>query len=717
MDGLDVAELIERLGSDEDAVRKMAAFKLQSNIGDPSFADVFISDGGLQKLRYLVLHASGNTLAYSLTSFSRMLEVDQGWDHINQDVVERVVELVVTHPLVNILRGSMAVLGAIVAHQRPPDTQKTHAETFGFRALKPAVAIYPHFLEKIVSSLSAADHALCANALQLINALMRDAITVDGEAEWPRFINRLQDLGVIQAVYGLMQSNAIQDLAHPLLEFQALTKVLIRKWRDAVVDLHKPEHRRALKGIHLASNPDKSAEVVADGEEDKEKKHNPEKWRRLGFETENPSWEFEETGYLGMMDLADYVKKHEDAFQRFLLEQSTSPPRTRCPIARASLAVTAVLCNHFEVDRSDIDDAKSYLALESRTNYDKIFKPLILQWSRLHLAGLHAFYRLWKATGARREEFLKIVDLVRVLIDAVSYGSKRDTSIEEVEEKIQEYDCQRLRKIQIEQLQLAYEDTWGHHLQQVRDELNHEALTFMKEQRIRCLLQGAWFPNSQSSRGDSDNAAQQDLKPAQTSAFRYVKLSHNRRYLHYADFDVKSDQDPNIDSLRERLDLSLVSSVASNISTATPASTRSSTSTLKNLPQSSTTKITIHGYLSSTSSRQGSSHNKTARSNSKSTATSSSQPRAPKDEIPLLTLHPPTHSVASEWLDGLLMLLGQQPLTSETKKLTDLVAEYGLKIRLLNVRLDEQGPELGDEIQVPGREGVDEEFFYEMGGG
>lgn len=90
MDGVDVAELVERLGSDEDAVRKMAVFQLQSNIGDPSYADIFISDGGLPKLRYLTLHTSGNTLAYSLTSFSRLLEVDKGWDYINQDVLERV---------------------------------------------------------------------------------------------------------------------------------------------------------------------------------------------------------------------------------------------------------------------------------------------------------------------------------------------------------------------------------------------------------------------------------------------------------------------------------------------------------------------------------------------------------------------------------------------------------------------------------------------------
>ena len=90
MDEIDVKDLVERLGSDEDPVRKMAAFKLQSNIGDLSFADDFLSYEGLPKLRYLILHATGNTLAYSLASFARLLEVDKGWDHVNQAVVERV---------------------------------------------------------------------------------------------------------------------------------------------------------------------------------------------------------------------------------------------------------------------------------------------------------------------------------------------------------------------------------------------------------------------------------------------------------------------------------------------------------------------------------------------------------------------------------------------------------------------------------------------------
>ncbi len=65
-----------------------------------------------------------------------------------------------------------------------------------------------------------------------------------------------------------MQSSALQDLAHPLLEFQALTKVLLRKWRDVRVDQERSEHRRALKGLHLASNPERpeKTEATPDGQ-------------------------------------------------------------------------------------------------------------------------------------------------------------------------------------------------------------------------------------------------------------------------------------------------------------------------------------------------------------------------------------------------------------------------------------------------------------------
>ena len=68
----------------------MAAFKLQSAVGDPGFADAFILEGGLPKLRLLVLGAHGNTLAYALNAWARLLELDRGWEGVDGEVVAKV---------------------------------------------------------------------------------------------------------------------------------------------------------------------------------------------------------------------------------------------------------------------------------------------------------------------------------------------------------------------------------------------------------------------------------------------------------------------------------------------------------------------------------------------------------------------------------------------------------------------------------------------------
>ncbi|KAJ4372122.1 hypothetical protein N0V83_003895 [Neocucurbitaria cava] len=691
MDSVNVSELVARLGAEEESVRKMAVFKLQSAIGDPSFADVFIYEGGLPKLRFLALHSTGNTLAYCLTSLARLLELDKGWDHVTDDLIARIVDLVVAQPLVNVNRGAMSVLAAIVGH---PSHRNSQPGITGFQRLKPAVDTQPQFLPSLVEKITSADHALCANSLQLINALMRDAIANDADFEWPKFIKQLQELGVIKSVYGLMQSSAIQDLAHPLLEFQSLTKVLLRNWREEKVDLEKSDHRRAIRGLHTASNPDKSA-----ADPKGSKKQNPVKWRRLGFDTESPAWEFDATGFLGLMDLTDFVYKNEDGFQKLLLEQSAEALEERCPIARASLSVTLILYEHFEVDRSDDVESHRYTALESRANFDRAFKPLLLHWSRLHTSGLNAFIRLWKVAGAQTEDFEKIEELVRILIEQIVGQAPRTKEIKDVEEELAEFELKRLRELQMELLELTYEDAWGHHLRQVRDELNHEALQFVKEQRIRCLLQGAWFPIGVNYGVDAGPVTSKTLDRSVPSAWRFVRLSHNRRYLHYADFDEKTAAEPRLDALLEKIDLSIVSSVVSNVSASAP-STSSSDSTVTTLPgqrASTSTKITIHGYLPQANhSRQTSGGSGTGR----------------KESV-LLHLHPQSHTLASEWLDGLLMLLNQQPITADTNKLVQFIGGYGLKIRLLNVRFEDVGLE---EPILPSREGLDDEYYYDIAG-
>ncbi|KAI1499146.1 ELMO/CED-12 family protein [Biscogniauxia marginata] len=711
MDQADIPALLSRLASDEDAARKMAVFKLQSSINDPSFADVFISSGGLIILRRLIMGSGGNTLAYSLQSLSRLLEVDMGWDIFEGptagDLVERIVELVVTNPLVNILRGAMSILVALVSHSQSetPSTASTPG-TFGFRALKPAIAVYPQFFELVIQKLQSADHALCATTLMLINALIRDAVSSEtssnnnnGRAggtgeEWPKFIKRLQDLGLIKAVYNLMQSAALQDLAHPLLEFQSLTKVLLKRWRDVKVDLERPDHRRALKGIHLASAPTRDyvngtgkGDEPQDSGKKSSKRHHPEKWRRLGFETESPATEFDTAGFLGMMDLTDFIRKNEDGFQKLLLEQSTRPLHERCPIARASLAVTLTLYEHFDCEHSEMEDLRGY-QLSDGKQQDKLFRPLLLQWSRIHTAGLQAFFRIWKTTAAEQHDFEKVAELVRILVDQVVGQAGRSKDVVEVEEDLVEYDLGRLRELQMELLGFSFEDQWGQHLYKVRESLNQEALTFVKEQRVRCLLQGAWFSKPASrkdSRGDY-----QSRRGTDGTLWRYAKLSHNRRYLHYADFALRTGSDPGLDALGEKVDLRTISSVVSNVSA--PNEEEASDSIVTGPPSSRhSTKITINGDANPEQVRK----------------------RGGGKEHELLTLYPLNHSVASEWLDGLLMLLDQAPITAETNKLVNLVGDYGLKIRLLNVRMEAtyMGPP-ADAGVVPSREGLDDNYYY-----
>lgn len=85
----------------------------------------------------------------------------------------------------------------------------------------------------------------------------------------------------------------------------------------------------------------------------------------------------------------------------------------------------------------------------------------------------------------------------------------------------------------------------------MRGELKTEALQFVKEQRIRCLLRGAWFPVSAPRTETSGLKIQMDNKKS-TDGWRYVRLSHNRRYLHYCDYENETVYEPKLEELPEK---------------------------------------------------------------------------------------------------------------------------------------------------------------------
>lgn len=516
----------------------------------------------------------------------------------------------------------------------------------------------------------------------------------------------------------LMRGDAANDAGSPLaaaiLEFQGLTKLLLRKWKEVRVNVELHEHKKALKTVHLLSAPEPwNPPESPTGEPGKKstRRHHPEKWRRLGFETESPAWEFEETGYLGMMDLVDFARRNADSYQKILMEQSVQPIHQRCPIARASLSVTLVLYEHFEIDESAVEEGSGHRnSLQDRVeearasgNLDRLYRPLLLQWGRLHTAALNAFIRIWKAAGAETDDFYKIEEVVRIIVERIVGGTTRKTDVGTVEDDLRGVSLEKARKWQMEGLDEVYEDAWGPHLVQVREQLHHESLQFMKEQRIRCLLEGSWFPTT----------------PSSTAGWRYVRLSHNRRHLHYRNYTSKGEDEPGLNDLPERIDLNSVTSVDSNVSASEhqPKSItngdNSSTETLTDKPPqdlslkpTTNTKITVIGHPPPTKSY-------------KLTPLTSD----PVESV-LLELYPQSSSLASEWLDGLLMLLNQQPITNDTTRLVTMMEDWGVRLRMLNLRWEdvdwetlEMSVKNGGRVEsreVPSREGLDEDYWYAL---
>ncbi len=79
---------------------------------------------------------------------------------------------------------------------------------------------------------------------------------------------------------------------------------------------------------------------------------------------------------------------------------------------------------------------------------------------------------------------------------------------------------------------------------------------------------------------------------------------------------------------------------------------------------------------------------------------------------PLAQIPPPPPAAATA--------SGVEPpgLTPASRKLVRLISEYGLKIRLLNVRFDDaavyDAALVADAPAVPSRDGLDDDFYYDV---
>jgi engulfment/cell motility protein 1 len=243
----------------------------------------------------------------------------------------------------------------------------------------------------------------------------------------------------------------------------------------------------------------------------------------------------------------------------------------------------------------------------------------------------------------------------------------------------------------------------------LRAKLYSESSEFVRQQRLHCLLAGAWFahavpgPQSALGGGQGQSAA---LAAARARPWRFMRLDAGMRFLHYVDAERKFPVRPGMEDLPERIDVALIHEVSTGTgrapanllpgyaAAAAAAMSSSSVSFSMGSPMSgASTMKSLGGFSSGGSGTRSSSGGPAAGVGSTSSGGAGGADAASPLSFALLNtehgalaeLVAPDAARWADWTDGLNMLRreGGHGSSEETAAFVSALTEIGLKIRLL----------------------------------
>ncbi|KAF8637644.1 hypothetical protein AX17_002712 [Amanita inopinata Kibby_2008] len=637
-------ETAEKMRNINDKNLRRTLFSLQRFIREEQFAKDFLSHNGLSSLVQVIHNASGNTLAYALTAMQNLMDLDYGWSQLDDVFIFRVVQILSSSTsLINVCRPATAILKKLVeadpmnspitslpsSSRHPPTLPPDSVYQYGFKVVFKQMRREQGLLETVVGRFGSADTAMVQHSMMLINSLLSHA----SDNRWEEFIDELERLNIRKAVVRLMSLHTIDDLTSCILDFQAnFIRTAYRKKMTLVDPDAVLAHSSALKYIWATSNL----------KEDLDQGGQLLKWRKLGFESEDIVREFEDVGVLGLECLQKFVQNDPD-FPKVVLEQQSRLQERRCPIAKASNEVLEQLADHWEIFGPGYTTSTT-------------FQPFFLDFFRVHSLATRFFLRMWGESGAATGDFNRVVALVRSQIK-VALRSENVRSWHEVENDFNECEYRAVRDRQMKELELEDDLLSKIPVRNLRSKLYKESYEFVRQQRIHCLLQGAWFVNA-LPQSTPKEAIRRPNKP-----WRFMRLDPGLKYLHYVDSAVKFPVRNGIEDLPERIEVSLISEIATGTCAPPPNVLRDQS----DLPPSNNSLVVSPLSFSLLSVHEGS----------------------------LADLIAPDSSRWADWTDGLNMLRkdGGHVASTETADFVNALTEIGLKIKLLDLS--------GEMVEIP----------------
>ncbi|KAK4050272.1 hypothetical protein OIV83_003593 [Microbotryomycetes sp. JL201] len=637
---IEAAEMVEKLNSGETATLKLATFSLRTLIKERAFLDEFVNRGGLEALQHVIKHSSGNTLAYALLSMQQLMELEgRGWQGVKPDFTARIVDIIANEALINICRPATAILRRLASEDSHSDSLEQSSS--GFTRVYGEIRKHNGSLRIIVDRLAAEELALVELSLSLINSLFKGA----ANASDTDFVEDLESLGAFQSIEKLLETQKDGEL-ELLLEFQ---RILTQSLRSDLTQELEEKHFPMFDVIWNAA-------ALEDTDENN-------RWRRVGFSSETPQDELASSGVLGLKALVRFVESSGDEFARTIKAQQSKEPDQRCPVSAASGTVVILLAEHWGF-RQPLQLAPTKP------------QPLLLRFHDCHSLVLKFFARMWAEADATQNEYDHIKDVVREQVQTVFVPGKPWAEVQK------EFAGMRYRAIRDRQLdELVRNDALMNKpsVKALRGRLYLESYEFVRNQRIQCLMEGAWFPVvAQSSKLLTTK------RQTITKGWRFYRLSADKQYLHYCEVGERIEIRPGFDDLPEKLDLETASDIIPG-----PASS---------FANGKTNRLRRHDSVTS--------HNSTVKSFTNATHSSASNESLTFTILgtdgPIVELTAPSRSVYAEWIDGLSLLRTDGNIcTKETADYVAALTDLGLKVRLLELVTVLKGKDLPDHVDVP----------------
>ncbi|GJJ11519.1 hypothetical protein Clacol_005752 [Clathrus columnatus] len=639
---LEALDIVEKLTIKEEKSYRLALFSLQRYIREDEFAREFLARDGLQELIQAIMTTHGNMLAYALTTMQNLMELDYGWSGLGEGFIATIVRILSSQNPINVCRPATTILkklveadprsapGPMVASSstRAPPAPPHSVYRYGFDCVYEQMSLQRNLLEIVVGRLGSADSIMGLNSMMLINSLLSHAT----DASWEDLVSELERLNIRKAVVRLMSSHISEDLTSSILDFQAnIVRVTYRR-KTAPVDPQQDE--AALRFVWSSA---KLPEIIDSGE--------LYRWRRIGFTSEDIRKEFSEVGALGLDCLINFVKSDPDYFAKVVLEQVNRPIERRCPVVKASNEIVALLAEYWSIFAPGYSTSTE-------------FQPFFLNFTKVHTLVLKFFLRMWNESGAATADFGRVISLAR---SQVNMALKKESTRQwhEVETAFLESEYRDVRDRQMKELELEDDLLNKVPVRNLRAKLYKESFEFVRQQRIQCLLQGAWFINGIPVASGNAGASREALKrPNRT--WRFMRMDKSARYIHYVDAHVKFQVRAGLEDLPERIEVAQIAEIGTGTCIVPSGVHRDA-----DLAGAALTASPLSFSLYS--SREGT----------------------------LADVVASDGSYWADWTDGLNLLRkdGGHVATEETAGFVNALTEIGLKVKLLNLS--------GEKVEIP----------------